>query len=56
MVKYHDIRLCYSPNVSTVTYFEEYMMGDRVLIFDQNDLIDVEIFVSYLFRKQKNWR
>ena len=53
MVKYQDIRLCYSPNVSTLTYFEEYMMGGRVFIFDQNDLTDVETYVSYLFRNQK---
>jgi hypothetical protein len=50
MVKYQGIKLCYSPNVSTLTYCEEYMMGSRVFIFDENKPNDIETYVTYLFR------
>jgi len=50
MVKYQGIKLCYSPNVSTLTYYEEYMMGSRVFIFDENKPNDIETYVTYLFR------
>lgn len=50
MVKYQGIKLCYSPNVSTLTYYEEYMMGSRVFIFDENTPNDIETYVTYLFR------
>ncbi len=50
MVKYKGIKLCYSPNVSTLTYHDSYMMGSRIFIFDENNPNDIETYVTHLFR------
>ncbi|MBR6738022.1 MAG: metallophosphoesterase [Clostridia bacterium] len=48
MVNYQGIKLCYSPNVSTLTYHDESVMGARV--FNINESGEITTYVSYLFK------
>ncbi len=50
MVEYKGIKLCYSPNVSTLTYHDERMMGGRVFIMDEQTPDVISTRVQYLFR------
>lgn len=48
MVNYHGVKLCYSPNFSTLTYHSESVMGARV--FNINESGEISTYVSYLYK------
>lgn len=48
MVNYAGIKLCFSSNVSTLTYHQEDMMGARVFVIKESDPSNFETYISYL--------
>jgi len=51
MINYFGIKLCYSMTVGTnsvVSYFDEDMLGGRVVVIDQDDAENVETYLSYV--------
>ena len=51
MIEYFGIKLCYSMTVgsnSLVSYYDEDMLGGRVVVIDQNDSENIETYLSYV--------
>jgi len=48
MVKFAGIKLCYSPTISTNSYYDEKEMGCRVFTLSEEDPADVDTYMSYL--------
>lgn len=48
MVNYAGIKLCYSPTISTNSYYDEKEMGCRVFTLREEDPADVDTYMSYL--------
>lgn len=48
MVDYNGIKLCYCSTVSVNTYYAEDMHGGRVLVIKENDLSNIETYMSYV--------
>ena len=51
MVEYGGIKLCYSPTMSTNSYYDEKEMGSRVFVLSEDDPADVETYMSYLIER-----
>lgn len=51
MVLYNGIKLCYSPNVSTLTYHDTRMMGGRVFVINECNSSEIDTYVSHLFKE-----
>jgi hypothetical protein len=48
MVKYHGVMLCYSSTVSTMSYYQENLLGARVFSFSQDENAPITTYMSYL--------
>ena len=48
MVNYGGIKLCFSSNLSKLTYHQEDMMGARVFVIKESDPVNFETYISYL--------
>ena len=48
MVKYHGVMLCYSSTVSTMSYYQENLLGARVFSFSQDEEGPITTYMSYL--------
>ncbi len=48
MVNYAGIKLCYSPTISTNSYYDEKEMGCRVFTLSEEDPASVDTYMSYL--------